>query len=374
MDAKTLRMKAALLRAHYQPLEIEEVEVRQPLANEVQVKLVSTGVCGTDWAFRDNVKNRPLPMPIILGHEGAGIVTAVGPGVTKVKVGDHVATSTPWCGACSACVSGEQWFCERVVELELEGHDYFGGSPISKNGKPVWLFLQESTFAEYVCINVNGIVKLPDDIDLKIAGPLGCGFRTGAGTVYNALKARPNQWIAIFGTGPVGMAAMWMAKAMGCVTIMVDVRDNRLEVAKDLGADYVLNSAGMSAKEIAEAIRAFHGGKGIDLAADTTAQGEPVKACMMALRMGGTCACVAPLVSLSFDDKPCNEGFDGRNIVQIRMGNVEGDVIVPMLVDMYRRGQFPFDKLIKFYKFDEINQAMADSQSGKVMKPVLLFE
>ena len=369
-----MKMKAALLYEHNTPLVIEEVEMREPLPNEVQIKLVSSGVCGTDWAFRDNHLNRPLPMPMILGHEGAGIVTAVGPGVTKVKVGDHVSTSTPWCGTCEACMSGEPWFCERVDEMELAGYDYYHGSPISKDGKPCWLFLQESTFAEYVCINVNGVTKLPDFMDLKLAGPLGCGFRTGAGAVYNSLKPRPGQWMAIFGVGPVGMSAMWMAKAMGCKTIVVDVRDNRLELAKDLGADYTLNSKGMTAAQTAEALRAFRGGKGLDYVAETTSLGEVCKAGMQALRMGGKLLELALLLDLSFEGAPCNEGFDGRQIIQVRMGNVEGDAIIPLLAEMYRDGKFPFDKVVKYYKFDQINEALADSQNGTVIKPVIVFD
>lgn len=368
-----MKMKAAVLHQHYEKFQIEEVDICEPRSQEVCVKIVSSGVCHTDYGFRDNFINRPLKMPIILGHEGAGIVTAVGPGVTKFKVGDHVALSTPWCGECEACQKGINWFCERVDEMELEGYDYFYGSPVSKDGKPVWIFFQESCFAEYCVSHVNNVTKLPEDLDLKIAGPLGCGFRTGAGSVYNCLKPRVGEWVAIYGTGNVGLACMWMAKAMGAKTIMIDIRENRLELAKELGADYTVNTKGMSIEESVEAVKEIADGKGPHYVCENTGVTDVAKAAMQAMRRGGKCAQISLLGKAEFESM-ANEGFDAKDVSYIRMGNVEADVIIPVMAELYKQGRFPFDKLIKFYPFEKINEACDDSESGKVMKPILLFE
>ena len=266
-----------------------------------------------------------------------------------------------------------QWFCERVDEMELEGYDYFYGSPVSKDGKPVWIFFQESCFAEYCVSHVNNVTKLPDDLDLKIAGPLGCGFRTGAGAVYNCLKPRVGEWVAIYGTGNVGLACMWMAKAMGAKTIMIDILDSRLEMAKELGADFTLNTKGMSIEDAVKAIQEISDGKGTHYACENTGVTSVAKTAWQAMRRGGHCAQISLVGKADFASM-ANEGCDARDISYIRMGNVEADVIIPVMADLYKKGEFPFDKLIKFYPFDKVNEACEDSEKGITFKPVLTFD
>ena len=221
-----MKMKACLLDGFHQDFHWEDdIEIIEPRANEIRVKIVSCGLCHTERAEQVNLWGLGLPFPIVLGHEGAGIVESVGPGVSKFKVGDKVAMSTPWCGTCPACASGQPWACEHTDELEIRGVDYFGTpGPLSRNGKPVYTFFNQSALAEYSTIHINNCTKLPDDFDLRIAGPLGCGFRTGAGAVYNVCKPKLNEWVIITGTGAVGFAAMWTAKAMGAKTVMVEVK------------------------------------------------------------------------------------------------------------------------------------------------------
>ena len=367
-------VKAAVLKDFNQDFEIEELEQAEPEANEVRVKLVSCGICHTENAYRTKLWGTPLKMPIVLGHEGAGVVEAVGPGVTKFKVGDKVCMTTPYCGECDACKNGMTWYCERMVELQIGGFNYYGQTPLPLKGKPVHMMFNQSALQESTVLNINNCVKLPDDFNLKIAGPLGCGLRTGAGAVYNCLKPRVCEWVAIFGTGAVGHAAMWMAKAMGAKTIVVDINRKRLDEALTKGADYAVCTEGMTDfHEIAEEIRKVADGKGVHHVVEGT--GAPIchKAAMLSLRFGGHCAQVSNINAMEFEryTKDCN---DGRQITFVRMGNVDGEIIIPLMADMYKRGMFPYDELLTFYKFEDVNQALKDHHEGKVFKPVILFD
>lgn len=183
-----MKIRAAVVEKQGEPCVIQEVDIREPQINEVRVKLAGTGVCHTDIAHALNLWNVPLHLPIVLGHEGAGIVESVGPGVTKVKPGDHVIISNPSCGECPACQSGREWYCEQAANnhLMLDGVDFFGTTTMTRgDGEPVHLLFQQSSFAEYVVSNHRCITKIPDDFDLKVAGPIGCGIRSGAGAVLH---------------------------------------------------------------------------------------------------------------------------------------------------------------------------------------------
>lgn len=369
-----MKVKAAVLHDFNQDFVIEEIDQAEPGPNEVRVKLVSCGICHTEEAYRTKEWGTPLKMPIVMGHEGAGVVVKTGPGVTRFKVGDKVCMTTPYCGECDACRSGRTWYCERTGELLVGGLDYNGKTPLSLNGKPVYTLFNQSAFQEYTVLHINNCVKMPDDFNMKIAGPFGCGLRTGAGTVYNCLKPKVGEWVSIFGTGTVGNAAMWMAKAMGARVVMIDINQKRLDDAKAQGADAVLNTSGMTDfREIGQKIIELTGGKGADYSVEGT--GVPLchKSAMFSLKFGGHCGQVSNINAMSFDSysKDCN---DGKEITFIKMGNVAGDEIIPVMADMYQRGLFPFDKMITFYKFEDVNQALADMVAGKVYKPVLLFD
>ena len=368
-----MKVKAAVLHDFNQLFTIEELDQIEPRANEIRVKLVSCGICHTENAYRTKLWNTPLKMPIVLGHEGAGIVDQVGPGVTKFKVGDKVALTTPYCGYCDACKEGKTWYCEHMVELQIGGYDYYGTTPISLNGKPVHTMFNQSSLQEYTVLHINNAVKLPDDYDMKIAGPLGCGLRTGAGAVYNCLKPRVSEWVAIFGTGTVGLAAMWMAKAMGAKTIMVDLIQERLDDALAFGADQTVCTQGIQDwHEVAEQIRKLADGKGVSHVVEGTGSPFCHKAAMASLKFGGHCAQVSNVNAIEFNSftKDCN---DGKEITFVRMGNVDGEIIIPIMADLYKRGMFPYDKLITFYPFEHVNEALLDLQNHVVFKPVILF-
>lgn len=370
-----MKITAAMFDDYGQQLHIEhDVEIKDPGANEVRVKIVSCGICHTDMAFQYDEWKLPIGLPFVPGHEGAGIVEKVGPGVTKFKEGDHVVLSVGYCGECDNCKKGITWMCDRIDELNLSGKDYYGKYPLTWHGKNLSTCLGQGSFATYCVQNINAVVKIDDDFDLKIAGPLGCGFRTGAGTVYNYLQPRIGEWVAIFGTGNVGLAAMWTAKAMGARTIMVDVRDARLERAKELGAEFTVNSKGLSYQETAQEIIKIAGGKGVEYVAETTGQGICNKAGAAALRGAGKLAQVSIVGDIEFPGGYTNEVNDRKSISFIRMGNVSGEVMIPVMIDMYKRGLFPYDKICTSYKLEDVNQAMQDSLDGKTFKPVIVFE
>ena len=336
-----MKIKAAVVDKQGEPMTIQEVDIREPLDNEVRVKIVGAGVCHTDIAHANNEWN--IPMPMVMGHEGAGIVESVGPGVTKVKPGDHVIVSNPSCGQCDACNEGKEWYCEQSANLHilLDGVDFFGTTPLTRDGEPVHILFQQSSFAEYCVSNQRCITKIPDDFDLKLAGPIGCALRTGAGSVYNVLKPTIGEWVLCNGAGPVGLAAMWVAKAMGAQVVVVDINDERLKLAKETGADQVVNTRGMSQEEAVQAILNAMGGKGAHHMVEATAVPSAIKTAMLAVRGGGQVAQAAVANEINFDS-----WFFG-----------------------------PVDsKIITYYKFEDILQAMDDCVSGKVIKPVLLFD
>lgn len=336
--------------------------------------MISCGICHTDEAYRTREWGTPLKLPIVLGHEGAGVVIERGPGVTRFAVGDKVCMTTPYCGECHACSSGKTWYCERAVELEIGGFDYNGKTPLSFNGKPVHLLFNQSAFQQYTVLNINNCVKMPADFDMRLAGPLGCGLRTGAGTIYSCLKPKVGEWVSIFGTGTVGLAAMWMAKAMGARVVMVDMNQKRLDDVLAYGADAVVNTTGLNDfRLIGDRIIAKTGGKGADYTMEGTGAAICHKAAMYSLKFGGRCAQVANINAIAFNSysKDCN---DGKEITFVKMGNCDGNEIIPVMADMYKRGRFPYDKVLTFYPFEAVNQALADLAAHRVFKPVLLFD
>lgn len=370
-----MKVKASVLEKQNTPVHFQTLDLIEPRANEVRIKMVGTGICHTDMAHAKREFGKDLNTPIVLGHEGSGIVESVGSSVTKVKVGDHVIISNPYCGVCENCLKGNQWYCDRSADFSiiLGGLDYYGTTPFSRDNEPVHTLFQQSAFAEYIVTHENTVTAIDKDFDLKIAGPLSCGLRTGAGAMYNQLRPRPSDWVCITGAGPVGLSAMWMAKAMGAKTVIVDVNQSRLDLAKETGATVTINNTGMSEDELANAVRAAADGKGTHFFVETAGNVTAMKACMKQMRGGGECAVLSVFGAISFDSYSfdCN---DTHSITFGRMGNVANEVIIPVMVDLFKRGMFPFDKLIKFYPFDELQQAMDDSEEGRVIKPVVLFE
>lgn len=362
---------AAVARAVGAPFTIETIAIEDPRDDEVLVRLVATGICHTDISMRDH-KIYPVPQPVVLGHEGAGIVERVGRAVTKVARGDHVILTSGSCGHCPSCESGLPIYCYHFNEHNFHGARADGTSPLSKNGEMIHYFQAQSSFATYSICRDRNVVRVPKDAPLEMLGPFGCGVMTGAGAIINSMPVDVGDSVAVFGAGAVGLSAIMAAKLVGAATIVaVDLVDSRLALARELGATDVINSG---REDSGAAIKRITAGIGVNYALDTTANMGVLRGAIDALAPRGTCGFVGgapPGMELTIDVEHVMVG--GRTIRGIIEGDSNADTFLPKLVDLFVKGRFPIDKLIKFYPFTEINTAVEEALSGKVVKPVLRF-
>ncbi|HWE90092.1 MAG TPA: NAD(P)-dependent alcohol dehydrogenase [Pseudonocardiaceae bacterium] len=367
-----MHISAAVAREAGKPFGIEELELDQPGAGEILVKIHSSGVCHTDIGVRNQWL--PVPLPLVLGHEGAGVVEAVGEGVTKVVPGDKVVLSFASCHQCASCNRGEPAYCAQFVMSNVAGSRPDGTNALrTKDGDEVHgFFFSQSSFATYALALESNTVKLAPDADLSIVGPLGCGIQTGAGTVLNRLRPPAGSSLVVFGAGAVGLAALMAAKVVGCTTIVaVDLVSERLSLAEELGATHTVNAA--TSEDVLAEIREITGG-GANFSVDTTAVTSVARQAVESLAPKGTCAI------LGFGTAGTEVRVDmlellmaGRTITGVTEGDARPDEFIPTLLDLHRQGRFPFDRLITSYQFEDINLACEDSEAGKTIKPVLLM-
>jgi len=365
-----MQILAAVLREKAHPLCVEQVEIDAPRAGEVLVRIVGTGICRMDILIRDLMY--PPPLPSVLGHEGAGVVEQVGVGVHKVQPGDHVILSFQSCGSCSSCVQGHPAYCEDFVAHNLGGVRGDGSTSLCNSAGPIsGSYFGQSSFATYALATERNVVKVRRDAPLELLGPLGCGIQTGAGAVLNSLAAKAGSSIAIFGTGSVGLSAVMAARVAGCTTIIaIDINPARLQLASDLGATHIIHSG---KSDPVEKIRRITG-SGVDYSLETSAQPRLLRQAVDSLRARGVCGLIgtaAPGTEAAFDMCTILAGRTIRGIIE---GDSVPDIFIPRLIDLHMQGRFPFDRLVTFYGLDDINQAMADSEQGKAIKPILLME
>ncbi len=365
-----MKIKAAVCFNKGEDLKICEVDLMEPKATDVLVKMVGCGICHADsYAINQGV---PIQLPAVFGHEGAGIVEKVGSNVTKVKPGDHIVFCSYNCGECEECLEGMPSCCERCDEVDFGGVYADGGKRLSLDGVELSAFFSQSSFATYAIGDQNNVVKVDPDADLSMLGPLGCGIQTGAGSVLNRLKPPPGSSFVVFGCGGVGLSALMAAKVSSCsIIIAVDIVEKKLELAKELGATHTINALKQNAVE--EIIKITR--RGADFSIDTTGREETINDALICLKRKGKAAVVAST---------------GDNIIGIKMqpnlmgksrtleGIVQGDsnpfTFIPKLIRLNKEGVFPFEKLITYYDFEDVNQALADMHSGKIIKPVLRFK
>jgi aryl-alcohol dehydrogenase len=364
-----MKIKAAVVREKSGPFVIEEVELDEPRDDEVLVRIAGSGLCHTDLVARDGFM--PIPIPAVLGHEGAGVVEKVGNRVTKVRPGDHVVMSFRSCGACTSCMKGLPANCLDFFKFNFAGLRTDGTPTMKRDGKTVHAaFFSQSSFASHALAAERNIVKVRNDVPIDLLGPLGCGIQTGAGGVMNSLQARPGSSIAVFGTGSVGLSAIMAAVAVGCtIIIAVDINGERLELAQKLGATHVVDSGQV---DPVEAIQRVTGG-GVQYSLECTGLPKVFRQSVDALAMTGVCGLigVAPFgVEVSLDMQTILNGRTVRGIVE---GDSIPDIFIPQLIELYKLGRFPFDRMITFYPFDQINKAAEDSEKGKTLKAVLRF-
>ncbi|WP_131738876.1 NAD(P)-dependent alcohol dehydrogenase [Actinomadura roseirufa] len=363
-----MRIDAAVLRAADGPYTIEALDLADPGPGEVVVEIAGVGLCHTDLLGR--TPGDPVAKPVVLGHEGAGTVVATGPGVLGVAPGDPVVLSIDSCGTCRNCLGARPGNCARMAELNLAAVPP-DGVPRATDaaGEPVHTrWFGQSSFATHALGTVRNVVPVPRDVPLELFGPLGCGVQTGAASVLVSLGVRAGDGIAIFGVGAVGLAAVMAARVAAADPIIaVDLLDARLDLARELGATHVLDGAG---GDLAERVRAISGGDGVQFSFDTTAVPEVVSAAVASLRTTGVCG-LAGVGAREYRLDPTLL-LMGRTVKGIIEGDAVPRAFIPVMIELWRRGRFPFDRLIRTYPLDQIGQAEADALAGEVVKPVLL--
>ncbi|OLO25777.1 NAD(P)-dependent alcohol dehydrogenase [Streptomyces sp. MNU77] len=353
---------------------LTELRIDDPRPDEVLVRIRAAGVCATDRSVQHG--HIPVPLPAVLGHEGAGVVEAVGSGVTGVVPGDHVVLSSAFCGKCDRCMSGRAALCRDAARLSLCGTRDDGSRTLHRVGEDgpaddiSCCFVGQSSFATYALAREVNVVRVPKEVPLELAAPTGCGFMTGSSAVLDMLRPHPGSSLAVFGCGSLGLAALLAAKASGCATLVaVDVLDSRLELARELGATHVVNGRDDDA---VAAVRDLTGG-GADYAVEAAgvpALGAQAVACTHTLGRVQLQGAPPRGSKLELDWSLVSAG---RRVGGGSMGGGVPAVAVPRLLDLYLAGRFPLERLVTTYPFEDINRAAEDSASGRALKPVLLM-
>jgi aryl-alcohol dehydrogenase len=361
---------AAVQRAPKSPPILEHLSLEDPRQDEVLVRIVGVGVCHTDMVMRDALL--PVPMPVVLGHEGAGMVEAVGNDITDLAIGDHVVLSFASCGGCGACHDHAPAYCEAWVPLNFFGGRADGSTAlVDAAGKSVHSHVfGQSSFASHVVVNRRNAVKVAKDLPLELLGPLGCGIQTGAGAVLNALKVRAGSSVAVIGAGAVGLSAIMAAQIAGAsIIVALDINPARVELAREMGAThaFLANSASMT-EHAASAGRPA----GFDYIIDTTGIAAVCNAAIPALANRGELALVgayAPDTDIAADATLLMSG--GRVVRGVVEGSADPASFIPELIAHYQAGRFPFDRLVRYFDFADIAAAIEAGESGRVIKPIL---
>ncbi len=366
-----MKITAAVARAPHDPFSIEEVELGELRDDEVLVRVAAVGVCHTDLIMK---AVGMVPLPAVLGHEGAGVVERVGSAVSKVAPGDRVTLTFMSCGDCPRCNAGDPAYCHRMFPLNFGGKRMDGRSTITaSNGSEVSSnFFGQSSFATHCIAYQQNVVKLDADMPFELAAPLGCGVQTGAGAILRSLDCAPGSSLLVVGGGAVGLSSVMAAKLRGCGRIIVmEPHASRRTLALELGATDVLDPA--DAPELAPAVRGIEA-QGVDYIFDTTGNPDLLNGLLDCLASKGTLGTVggsppgSTMPNLLARLVPL--GLTIRGILE---GDSDPDTFIPELIGHYRAGKFPVDRLVATFPFPEINQAIADQHHGKCVKVVLLM-
>lgn len=357
------------MHARGQDLVVEDLELDAPHAGEVAVRILATGVCHSD--LNGMRGSRELKVPMVLGHEGAGVVDAVGPGVTGIGVGDHVVLSAIGrCGRCAACVDGRPWLCATWGATLFSGTLPDGTTRLRLRGAPVYHWFAQSSFAERVVVPEGSVVRIRSDVALEKVALLACGVSTGLGAVFNAAHVEVGESVVVIGCGGVGVSAIVGADLAHAYPIVaVDIADDKLEYARSLGATHTVNAA---REEAIVRVREITGG-GPDHAFECVGNPKTLEQLIEIVPAGGNgyvVGAAAPGTRFPFS----TDGFiRNKHLHGVMQGNVRASVDIPRYVDLYARGRLPLDRLVtRTYRLDEINEAFAGLERG-VGRGVVLF-
>ncbi|WP_338894576.1 NAD(P)-dependent alcohol dehydrogenase [Streptomyces sp. TG1A-60] len=364
--------RAAVVESGGAPFTLSEVVLDQPGPGEALVRMVAAGLCHTDLTVAGGAL--PFPLPGVLGHEGAGVVEAVGPGVTSVGPGDHVLLSFTSCGDCRNCRDGHPAYCASWLPLNLIGGSRADGtSTITRDGEALGgHFFGQSSFAERAVVDERSLVKVDPDVPLDSIAPLGCGVQTGVGAVWNVLEPRAGSALLVLGAGAVGLSAVMAAALTPATTIIaVDKVGERLELARQLGATHTVNASDVA--DITEAVMEITGGQGADGVVETTGSVFVLRKGVDSLAARGTLVIVGAPPFGTEVSLEVNGLLSGKRIVGLTLGDNEIQTAIPVLVQLVKDGKLPLERLIRRYRFEDIDQAVADMSGGKSIKPVLTF-
>ena len=366
--------KAAVMTGIDQPLEIrDDVEVETPHANEVKVRMGASGVCHSDLSMQNGTM-MAVP-PIVLGHEGAGVIEEVGEGVTDVKPGDHVVISwVPQCGDCFFCSRDQGYLCEGANAALASGGLLDGTTRMTSQGAPLSQMAASGTFGEVTIVPASGVVKIPDDIDMKVAALIGCGVLTGTGAALNTANIRKGDTVAVVGCGGVGLNVIQGARIAGAGEIIaVDMNETKLQMAKEFGATATVNA---SQGDPVSQVMSMTAQRGADVAFEVIGLQQTIDQTITMTRRGGQ----AILVGVpKMDVMITLPAFFGVVLAEKTIkgcwygsSNVQKDV--PKLIDLYKKGELKLDELIsREITLEEVNEAFDAMKTGEVARSVISY-
>ena len=362
-------MKAAVLYEPFQPLFVEDLDLEGPRRREVLVKLAASGVCHSDLHYIKG--DREHPMPVVLGHEGSGIVEEIGPGVTYAKPGDHVVLSfVPSCGQCSYCVKGRQNLCQ--ARYTLQGNLLDGTKRLRKGQQEISHFNGLSTFGEYAVVPEDSLVLIRDDAPLDKLALIGCGVPTGVGAAIHTAKVQPGSKVVVIGAGGVGLNVLQGAALAGAETIIaVDIHGPKLEHSMQFGATHLVNAA---TQDVVESVAEITGGDMADYAFEVIGSTMAINQALSTTKRGGVTVAVgvAPTgAELTIDPDFLHQD---RVLMGCTYGSCYPRADMPMLVDLYMAGKLKLDELIsRTFSLDEINTAFDLLDRGEVARSIIKY-
>ena len=363
-------MKAAVFRKAHEPLTIESVDIDKPWGREVLVRTAATGVCHSDLHVVEGHGRWPLDRPIVLGHEGAGIVEAVGTDVTTVRPGDHVvACLSGFCGSCAQCLDGHPNLCTGGVVTRPDS----AAPRLSQKGEAFRQFIGISSYAERMLLHENSVVKIDPELPLDRAALVGCGVLTGVGAALRTSGLEAGDTVAVFGCGGVGLAIVQGARIGGARQIIgVDVFDSKLEMARRVGATHVVNS---SKDDPVKAIRTLTGGAGVDHAFEAVGNAKLVRQAIESLAIRGTATIVGVLPPDAMLEFPWMAIRPECRVQTSRMGSNRFRLDIPLYLEFYRQGRLLLDEMItRQGRLEDINDAFRAMKAGEVARTVLTFD
>jgi len=359
-----VKIRAWVQREPAAPPRLETLDLDEPRPDELLVRLEACGVCHTDL-----FAPRRFPLPAVFGHEGAGVVERVGTTVRGLRPGDRVVLTFGSCGACRNCATGAPAYCMTGHELQFAGARADGAPTLGGDDGPVrGAFFQQSSFATHALATGRNAVRIPDELPLDLAAPLGCGIQTGAGAVLNTLACPAGVSLVVFGVGSVGLSAVMAARLARCEPVIaVDLLPERLALALELGATHALDAR---SPELVEEIHDLTGG-GARFSLETAGTEQSFRAAIDCLARLGTCGlCTVPRLGEPIEFRPLSI-LKGRTVTGVLEGSSVPDEFIPYLARLHLDGELPYDRLVSFYDFGDLPRALADAEAGRVVKPVL---